>query len=447
MKIEIKLASEIIIYIIATVFFLGVNCQYFLRSDHGIRKIRKIFQLVFVSPLMYLLISTLLRKGFFNQLQYLQDKYYFSLILQYVLDALFFIIIYLVILVGLVQCYSMIIGQRRSVAYFIYVMMMMIVMSNLFMEYNLLGDLVQVGLLLHWYVTLYKPVQQLCLHISDEDFRVLNTLPTFAFVVILCLNIPQYFFYNKLFYNLYGIYLAVVAIVFYFLVNITYRLLVDSIEQRRDLRIKMIENEKLNEMTLKSQEQVILAFAEISEAKSGQTGRHVKRVSEYCRVLAADMGYDEEEVELIRIASMMHDVGKLLINPEIVEKPDKLTDQEFTEMKKHVIIGENLLHKAPGKLMEYARIIAYEHHEKWDGTGYLGMKGEKIHLISRIAAVADVFDALVSKRSYKKAWTTDQAREIIMSESGTHFDPNVVQAFLDHFDEIVEVFHSFPEME
>ena len=447
MDIKIKIASEILIYFIATVFFLAVNCQYFLKSYHGIRKMRKLFQLLFVSPLMFLMISTFLRKWVFAELEHLQDQYYFSLLLQYSLDVLFFIAIYLLILIGFVQCYSMIIRQRRSVAYFIYIMIMMIIMSNLFMEYDWLGDLVQVGLLLHWYVTLYKPVQQLCLHISDEDFRMLNTLPTFAFVIILCFNIPQHFFQNSQSYNLYAIYLAVVAIVFYFLVNIAYRLLVDSMEQRRDLRIKMIENEKLNEMTLKSQEQVILAFAEISEAKSGQTGRHVKRVSEYCRVLAEDMGFDEEEVERIRIASMMHDVGKLLINPEIVEKPDKLTDEEFTEMKKHVIIGENLLHKAPGKLMEYARIIAYEHHEKWDGTGYLGMKGEKIHLISRIVAVADVFDALVSKRSYKKAWSTDEARDIIKSESGTHFDPNVVTAFLDHFDEIVDVFHSFPEME
>lgn len=341
MDIKIKIASEIVIYFIATLFFLGVNCQYFLKSYRGIRKMRKLFQLIFVSPLMFLFIATFLRKWIFAELSHLQDQFYYSLLLQYGLDVLFFIAIYLVILIGFVQCYSMIIRQRRSVAYFIYVMIMMIIMSNLFMEYDWLGDLVQVGLLIHWYVTLYRPVQQLCLHISDEDFRMLNTLPTFAFVIILCFNIPQHFFYSGGPYAIYSIYLAVMAIVFYFLVNIAYRLLVDSIEQRRDLRIKMIENEKLNEMTLKSQEQVILAFAEISEAKSGQTGRHVKRVSEYCRVLAEDMGFDEEEVERIRIASMMHDVGKLLINPEIVEKPDKLTDEEFTEMKKHVIIGEN----------------------------------------------------------------------------------------------------------
>ena len=138
---------------------------------------------------------------------------------------------------------------------------------------------------------------------------------------------------------------------------------------------------------------------------------------------------------------MLHDIGRIAgcAHGDAATKCHE--DEGVKFLKELSFLSEH------NELLKLAIDGAGNHNEKWDGTGYLGMKGEKIHLISRIAAVADVFDALVSKRSYKKAWTTDQAREIIMSESGTHFDPNVVQAFLDHFDEIVEVFHSFPEME
>lgn len=195
--------------------------------------------------------------------------------------------------------------------------------------------------------------------------------------------------------------------------------------------------------TMKIQEQVILAFAEITEAKSGQTGQHVKRVSEYSRVIAKGLELPEEEVEQIQIASMMHDVGKIMIPSEILEKPGKLTNQEFDIIKTHISTGEHLLHNALGDIMEKARIIALEHHEKWNGEGYLGKCRDEISLEGRIVAVADVFDALVSKRSYKKPWSPEEAFQKIVSESGEHFDPNIVTVFQNRYDEILHVLQQY----
>lgn len=196
---------------------------------------------------------------------------------------------------------------------------------------------------------------------------------------------------------------------------------------------------------LKTQEQLILSFAEITESKSGQTGKHVKRVSEYSKVLGKSLGLSDEDVEVLRIASMMHDVGKLSIPAQILEKPGKLTPEEFDVIKTHVTEGERLMHNSPGKVMDRAKTIALEHHEKWDGTGYLGIKDEKIDFFSRIVAVADVYDALVSKRSYKEAMDEKEAYKIIVGDKGKHFDPKVVDAFVANYDKILDVLKSHPD--
>lgn len=199
--------------------------------------------------------------------------------------------------------------------------------------------------------------------------------------------------------------------------------------------------------TINVQEQVILAFAEITEAKSGQTGQHVKRVSEYCRILAQNMGMSNEEVENLRLASMMHDVGKLLIPNEILEKESTLTDEEFAIMKTHVIAGEHLLHNAQGEVMNEARIVALEHHEQWNGLGYLGKKGEEIHLSARIVAVADVFDALVSARSYKTGWEPNKVYSMIVDDSGKKYDPEVIRAFIKGYSSMLEIYNKFSQNE
>ena len=208
-----------------------------------------------------------------------------------------------------------------------------------------------------------------------------------------------------------------------------------------------INNIKLTNDMYQTQEELVRAFSEISESKSGQTGKHIKRVSEYMKIMAEAMDLEQSEKDSLVIASMMHDIGKLLIPESIIEKPGKLTPSEFEVIKTHVKLGYKLLEYSPGRIMEIGRIIALQHHEKWDGTGYLGMKGEEIDYYSRIMAVVDVFDALMSKRSYKERWSIEDAYNEIVSQSGKHFDPSIVELFKEHFDEFVEVLNNYPDCE
>ena len=191
--------------------------------------------------------------------------------------------------------------------------------------------------------------------------------------------------------------------------------------------------------TSRIQEEVIVSLAEITENKSEQTGQHIRRVSEYSSILARQMGMPEERVEKLRLASTMHDLGKLMVPSAILEKPGRLTDDEFAEIKKHPIFGEHLLHNVEGDTMTLARQVALEHHERYDGKGYpTGEKGDEIGLEGRIVAVADVYDALTSRRSYKDAWDPKQAYDEIVRCSGTQFDPKVVDAFVAAYDQIDE---------
>ncbi len=194
-----------------------------------------------------------------------------------------------------------------------------------------------------------------------------------------------------------------------------------------------------------NQKGLIYSFAEISESKSKFTGEHIKRVAEYMRVLGKASGFDDEYVEKLCTASMMHDIGKLMISEEILDKPDKLTDEEFQIMKNHVLYGEALLEKCPGEMMHLACVLAKEHHERWDGSGYLGMKGEEIAYISRLMAVCDVFDALTSDRYYKKGWSLDDTFDEIIRLSGKHFDPKVVKLFIQNFDKFKAIHNKIPD--
>lgn len=202
---------------------------------------------------------------------------------------------------------------------------------------------------------------------------------------------------------------------------------------------------KMNSDIFKTQEAIILSFAEISESKSRQTGQHVKRVSEYMKIMAAYDGYTEEECNEIALAAMMHDIGKLMIPPEILEKPSRLTPEEFAVIKSHVTYGEELLHNSLGDVMTMARKIALQHHERWDGRGYLGYEGEDIDYIARFVAVADVFDALVSKRSYKDGWPPDEAYAEIVKQKGTQFAPHAVDIFVKSYDKILEILAQYPD--
>ena len=196
-----------------------------------------------------------------------------------------------------------------------------------------------------------------------------------------------------------------------------------------------------------SQEELIYAFAEISESKSKVTGEHIRRVAEYMRILGTASGFEKDYVDKLYVAAMMHDIGKLMISEEILNKPDKLTDEEYAIMKNHVLYGEALLAKCPGDIMQIAKTIALEHHERWDGSGYLGMKENDISYISRLMAVCDVFDALTSQRYYKEGWSLEDTYNEIVRLKGIQFDPDVVDLFVEHFNEFEDVLHALPDHE
>ena len=224
------------------------------------------------------------------------------------------------------------------------------------------------------------------------------------------------------------------------------RVMINSIKQSINLQNTIIERDKLNQQLIDEQANIVMTFSEITENKSGETGQHVKRVGEYCAVLARELGFNDEYVEQIRLASMMHDIGKLMIPNEIIEKPGKLTNMEFAVMQQHVAYGAELLNNTEGSILKLAKNIALEHHERWDGKGYIyGLVGDEIHIEAQMAAVADVFDALTSRRSYKNAWSCDDARDEILKGRGTQFSPVCVDAFINRYDEFVEIRKQYPD--
>ncbi|MDY5806069.1 MAG: HD domain-containing protein [Lachnospira sp.] len=200
-----------------------------------------------------------------------------------------------------------------------------------------------------------------------------------------------------------------------------------------------------NRELYEDQENLILAVSQIIENKSENTGQHVKRVSEYTEVLCKCLGFNDEDSWKISLAAMMHDVGKLMIPESILEKPGKLTAEEFEIVKKHTQYGKQMLETSPGELFRLSTDIAYDHHEKWDGTGYRGVKGEDTPVCARCVALADVFDALVSRRAYKEPWPPEKAYEEIVSQRGKQFDPTVVDAFVQNFDKFKDIMMRYPD--
>ncbi len=200
-----------------------------------------------------------------------------------------------------------------------------------------------------------------------------------------------------------------------------------------------------NDELYNEQESIITSLAELIEAQSQETGQHVKRVSEYTKILCEALGMPDEEVWKVSTAAALHDAGKMIIDQNILNKPGKLTAEEFDIVKQHVAYGKKLLEKNTGELMRIAANIAYHHHERYDGNGYMGIKGENIDRYARCVSVADVFDALVSRRPYKEPWTPEDAYEEIVSQSGKQFDPTVVEVFKNNFDKFREVLQKYPD--
>lgn len=193
-----------------------------------------------------------------------------------------------------------------------------------------------------------------------------------------------------------------------------------------------------------TQRELIQLLTELMESTSDETGKHIKRVSDICATLARfHPALSAEDEEVLRHASPMHDIGKMTVPHDILHKPARYTDDEFDMMKAHTTNAYNLLKNSQRRLFRSAAIIAHEHHEKWNGTGYpRGLKGDEIHIYGRIVALADVFDALTHKRCYKEAWGMEDALNYIKQERGKHFDPELVDIFIDHFDEFRKICQS-----
>jgi response regulator RpfG family c-di-GMP phosphodiesterase len=178
----------------------------------------------------------------------------------------------------------------------------------------------------------------------------------------------------------------------------------------------------------------------IGESRSKETGNHVKRVAEYSYLLAILVGLSEEECEILRQASPMHDIGKVAIPDSILTKPGKLDPDEMIQMKTHAQKGYELLKTSDRPLLKIAATVALEHHEKWDGTGYPnGLKEEQISIYGRITAISDVFDALGSDRYYKKAWKDEDIFTFFKEEKGKHFDPELIDLFFKYQKEFLKI--------
>jgi putative two-component system response regulator len=227
----------------------------------------------------------------------------------------------------------------------------------------------------------------------------------------------------------------------------------DLAEARRELAA---DNVQLSQTVGRQKQQltdtrdlIVFALANLADSRDPETGQHLQRIREYCKLLALRLGehgpyadqIDDAFVEHIYQASPLHDIGKVGIPDAILLKPGRLTDREFDLMKRHSEIGARALdnvcrHGGAGTFLAMAIDIARSHHERWDGSGYPhGLTGHAIPLSARIAAVADVFDALTSVRVYKDAFTVEVAHSMIVQDSGCHFDPVVVEAFADSFDD------------
>jgi PAS domain S-box-containing protein len=248
--------------------------------------------------------------------------------------------------------------------------------------------------------------------------------------------------------------------------DITDRVVIDKLKKNYMKSLEEAVVERTSEIK-ETQRAAILAIANLAESIDDDTGGHLQRIRSYCKVLAEELRADsrykdsitEEYCEMIYDLSPLHDLGKVGIRDYILQKPDKLTNEEFEKMKDHAEIGARALRMAGEmihreSIFSIGEMIARFHHEKWDGSGYPAvdingekrpLRGEEIPLCARIVALADVYDALTSKRPYKMPFPHERAREMIVGQSGKHFDPEVVQAFLRREQEFIGIRSQFPD--
>ncbi len=194
--------------------------------------------------------------------------------------------------------------------------------------------------------------------------------------------------------------------------------------------------------------ELLFRISRAAEFRDPETGAHIQRMAHYSHLIAGSMGLPASDCELILQAAPLHDVGKIGIPDYILLKPGALTPEEFSVMKRHALLGYDLLKESESRLLQAGATIAVSHHEKFNGSGYpFGTSGKNIPLFGRIVAVADVFDALTSERPYKKAWPIERARELLLEQRGSHFDPECVEAFLSSWEEVLAVHTQYQDAE
>ena len=201
-----------------------------------------------------------------------------------------------------------------------------------------------------------------------------------------------------------------------------------------------IENSLLQAKIKEAYKEAIMRLSHAAEYKDPETFNHIVRVGLYARLMGEKLGLEKEVCENLMLAAPMHDIGKIGIPDAILLKKGKLTDWEWEVMKRHTIIGYDILKGSSSELLQMAALVALDHHERWDGTGYPnGKKGEEISLWGRITSIADVFDALMSRRPYKEPWSLERTTEYMKSLRGKAFDPQLIDIFFDSIDKVLEI--------
>jgi len=213
------------------------------------------------------------------------------------------------------------------------------------------------------------------------------------------------------------------------------------------VRTRTKELQSVYDELKESEKDIISILAKTAEYRDNETSAHTLRVGEMSAFVAKEFGWDEHDCELMRLAAPMHDMGKVGIPDKILLKPGKLTEEEFVIMKEHATIGHTILSQKTTPLLKLAAEIALTHHEKYNGFGYPhGVSGDEIPLSGAIVAVVDVFDALLSERPYKQAFSLEKTLEILKNDSGTHFNPKIVEIFFKYIDEIVSIRKSIKDV-
>jgi len=206
------------------------------------------------------------------------------------------------------------------------------------------------------------------------------------------------------------------------------------------------DNILLNQEITDTQAELILRLGDVVESRSNEAGNHVRRMAQVCHLLAEESGMSEDETAVLMHAAPMHDIGKIATPDAVLLKPGRLTPEEWEIMKQHPTVGLQILDGSQRPILKAAAVIAHQHHEKWDGSGYpQGLKGDQIHPYARIVAVADVFDALTHERCYKEAWPIEQVRDYLREVAGHHLDPHYVDILIKNLEKADDINRRWPD--